>query len=133
MRSPFMFNISGDFLCYTLYTSFRALRSALYTLALRFISNSTIIKISSRCTLPISFIQKTKDEPRNLEGTPNDKKCFLLIFQSLFLLLYLAPKHRPITERQPREERQIICTNFHSNLWIIQKKVVSLRSINLKY
>ena len=46
---------------------------------MRFFCYSTIFKISFPCTLPISFAQKTYDEPKKNEGTskelPNTKSA----------------------------------------------------------
>ena len=126
-------DISGDFLCYTLYTSFRALRSTLYTLTLRFISNSTIIKIPFLCTFPIFLWLNTNDEPkmkkclgwhfeccarrvptlrkstahRIKEGTPKLKKyLFVKIAVSFFFLIpcLIPPRDdRENSEGTPKE------------------------------
>ena len=105
---------------------------------MRFFCYSTIFKIPFLCTLPISFAQKTYDEPkmkkclgwhfeccdrrvstlrksaahRIKEKTPQYKKCFLLRLPFLFSFLYLALFHRETTERRPREERQNFFTKF---------------------
>ena len=92
---------------------------------------STFFKISFRCTLSISVVQKTKDKPRMKKclgwhfeccarrvptlrksaahrikiRIPHYKKCVSLRLPFLFRLLYLALLCRENTERRPRELR----------------------------
>ena len=108
---------------------------------MRFFCYSTIFKIPFLCTLPISFAQKTYDEPkmkkclgwhfeccarraptlrksaahRIKEKTPQFKKCCLLRLPFLFSFLYLALFHRETTERRPRDNREKSDRTFLQN------------------
>ena len=81
----------------------------LYTLHFYTMRMRTIFKILFFCTLYLSALLKTNEEPKINQGTTkelrNSKKVLLLRLPSLFPLLYLASAHRPTTERRPREER----------------------------
>ena len=74
---------------------------------------------------------ETKEEPRNEQRTPKQKKVHLLRLPSLFPLLYLAEFYREHSERRPRELRlnspptkSAICYDcFPKNVDSIPKKV----------